>query len=167
MGSIPNALLTRFSIEQLTEARYVLVDWMYGTIGAAGTGTLPQQERLRLQAIHACQSFGDVNILKLTRGMKQGQEWSGGIKPAERPGWLAEQREILKAYGRISDILRRRKIPASLTGTDPDIVRAVRDAERLRSAALKRISLDFDSPETLGELVQQLLDTEVLKANPS
>lgn len=139
---MPTPHQLRYSLEQLPDGRFVLVDWAYGLVSGSGSGQRVQQERMRLQAIHACQLHGDANILSL--GKKgTAPNWPAGNAPVEREGWLEEQQAISKAYARIGEILRRRKIPAPMVSMDPDVVLAVRQAERLRAAALKRVGLEI------------------------
>jgi len=140
----------RFSLEQLPDGRFVLVDWAYGFVSGSGSGQRVQQERLRLQALHACQIHGDANILALGR-KGTAPKWPTGQAPVERDGWLDEQQAISKAYARIGEILRRRKIPAPMVSMDPDVVLAVRHAERLRVAALSKVGLEVSLMPSIGE----------------
>jgi len=138
------SLQIRFSLEQLQDSRFVLVDWAYGLVAGAGHGLRAQQERLRLQAIRACGMRGNCYLPGLVGQNPLGPNaWPGGHPPPERTGWVLEQRAIQRAYSQIGEVLRRRKIPANLAGMDPDVVMAVRHAERLRHAALAKIGLEF------------------------
>lgn len=132
----------RFSVEVIAGERWILCDWKYGIYRAAGRGLRHEQQRTKTQALHILDKWGDVYVGAPGKAFFLKPEWPGGHPPPERPGWLAEQTAILRAYDRIGRLMRQQDMPHNLKILEPEIVLAVRNAERLRAAALRSVGLE-------------------------
>lgn len=149
-GNVPEATLVRrfrgqplrFSIEKLADGRFVLIDWAFGLMLPRGIGLRIEQDQVLTFLKAYIRVHGDVNVLALPPTLAIPPSWPGGIKPEERQGWLAEQRQIHKAFARLGVLIRTRKLEGKALATDPDFLRARRFAEELLTAALRSVGVE-------------------------
>lgn len=131
----------RFSVERMSDGKYVVVDWARGLFHPAGIGGREEQEGALTFIKAYVRKHGDANLTRLPKRLSTSPRWPGGMVPAYRAGWQLEQRSIAMAYARIGEIAREKKLNDLEMSRDQEIVLAKRRAERLYAEARARVGL--------------------------
>lgn len=136
------ASLYRFTIEQRPDTKqYVLVDWKFGTILAAGTGKRAEQERKLNWIRNYLRTQPDIYVLRMPKRFGDPPEWPGGIVPPVRRNWMEQAVAISRAYAAVGESVRRFALGDEELATDFQVRYLIRQAEALKAEALCEIGL--------------------------